>query len=82
MWKGEFAEASKLLIDLEAGSAIEKIQNCHIGNYMEGYLRIGTSFYKCFYCSSEPSLLLFCVDFRMALTTPLIFKKTIKKGEK
>lgn len=38
MLKGEFAEASKNLIGLEAGSAIEEIQNCHIGNYMEGYL--------------------------------------------
>jgi hypothetical protein len=38
LWKGEFAEASKNLIGLEAGSAIEEIQNCHIGIYMEGYL--------------------------------------------
>jgi hypothetical protein len=29
------------LIGLEAGSAIEEIQNCHIGNYMEGYLTHG-----------------------------------------
>ena len=26
------------LIYLEAGSVIEQVQNCHIGNYMEGYL--------------------------------------------
>jgi len=45
---------------LEAGSAIEKIQNCHIGNYMEGYLTHGNLF-LCFYCNSGPSLLLFCV---------------------
>jgi hypothetical protein len=32
------------LIGLEAGSAIEKIQNCHIGNYMEGYLTHGNYF--------------------------------------
>ena len=29
---------------LEAGSAIEKIQDCHIGNYMEGYLTRGNIF--------------------------------------
>ena len=30
--------SGKNLIFLEAGSVIEQIQNCHIGNYMEGYL--------------------------------------------
>jgi hypothetical protein len=36
------------LIGLEAGSAIEKIQNCHIGNYMEGYLTHGNLFFITF----------------------------------
>jgi hypothetical protein len=30
---------------LEAGSVIEEIQNCHIGNYMEGYLTHRNGFY-------------------------------------
>ncbi len=44
---------------------------------MEGYLTHWNVITFCFYCSSEPSLLLFCVDFCMAYP-PLITKKLLK----
>jgi hypothetical protein len=78
--KGGFAEVSKNLIVLEAGSAIEEMQNCHIGNYMEGYLTQRNNFSSVSKAAAKPSLLLFCADFSRPIHL-YFFKKIDKKGE-
>jgi hypothetical protein len=50
----------KLMVP-EAGSAIEEIQNCHIGNYMEGYL----THRNVFYCVSIAAAIPRCCFFAL-----------------
>jgi hypothetical protein len=63
---------------LEAGSAIEKIQNCHIGNYMEGYLTHGNYFYVST-ATVNPRCCFFALNYECPYP-PLNFIKNLYKG--